>query len=1160
MADRQINSVLQYSRRLAAGPEAGTDAQLLDRFANRRDEAAFTALVGRHGPMVLALSRRILHDRQDAEDVFQAAFLVLARKAPSIRQQESIGGWLYRVAFRLALRTRADAVKRRGPGGQESGTIKPSGTGAQPVAQAGPLAEISWREVRTALDEELARLPDRWRAPLVLCYLEGKTQDEALQQLGWSKSTFRRRLEEGRKRLCSRLTRRGVTLSAGLWATLLSDQVASAAILSPLSQSTVQAAMAFAAGEIAGAAVSPQVILLVKEGLKVTAMSKMKWVAVIGLVTALTTGIGLAAHPALTVNEGTEEPKALLALADEPRDQAKPDKVDQARVDHYGDLLPAGALARLGTARFRHGDLLSSISISPDGQQIVSQSDLVRVWEAATGKELRHFTLLPALGWPGRRLGSGSLSPDGKVLAVGGQWAESDPIVLCEVATGRKLKEFGKGQYEVVSFSPDGKTLGAIASRRGRVELWDVATGQRLHAWDAHGQAYSVAFARDGKTLLTHGRDKRVCFWDVDTGRLTREIKDCPTVWNFQDPQRQVAISPEGSLLAAIRPKESNEMASVNQIDIWDVATGKELRQLSVPKQEVPEGDWTAFRAVAWGADGQLVTAGPDSSVRIWDPATARVLRRIPWGGSSWELALSRDGKHIATAPGGQTVRLIDLTKDQASDPFANLGAPGPPGEVAVSSGLAVTTHGYAMLWDAATGKELRRLEHPSGIARVHLSADGRVLFAACGDNILRAWDTGTGQEKRDFELKNGSLGPLRAVLGDAATTLALAPDGKVLLAAARPNAQIDVWNAVTGKIARTFKGRQCYVYGLAFTPEARTLVICFEDRTVEVWDVATGEKLRQFPLPEDKENAVPGRPVFTAALSPDGSLLAFGSQDRFLVLKDMVTGQDIRRLDKLPDGVFALAFSPDGKTLAWAGWQDPTVHLVEVFTGRERCTLHGHGGRVLPLAFSGDGKRLISAGNDTTALIWDLTGRLSAGDRWGKPLPPKEIEAAWVDLRSDEAARAYQAICRLAGSPTEAISFLQKRLQPVAAVDQKRMDGLIADLDSRSFAVREAASKELEKLAEIATLMCRKALEGKPSAEMRRRLQALLEQQARDWQNPSPERFQVLRAVEALEHIGSSEAQKVLQDLARGASGAWLTQEAKASLKRLNQRAVTNP
>src|SRR5439155_19364006 len=157
--------------------------------------------------------------------------------------------WLYRVAFRLALRVRAEVAKRR------------RATQSRPEASPiDPIAEISWREVCSALDEELARLPDRCRGPLVLCYLQGMTQDEALQQLGWSKSTFRRRLEEGRTKLCGRLTRRGITLSAGLWATLLSDQGASAALSSALLQTTVKAAIPFAACEAAVSTVSPHVL------------------------------------------------------------------------------------------------------------------------------------------------------------------------------------------------------------------------------------------------------------------------------------------------------------------------------------------------------------------------------------------------------------------------------------------------------------------------------------------------------------------------------------------------------------------------------------------------------------------------------------------------------------------------------------------------------------------------------------------------------------------------------------------------------------------------------------------------------------------------------------------------------------------------------------
>src|SRR5260370_29466797 len=219
MAGRQTDAVVQQIRQLAEGGRANplTDQQLLERFIARRDESAFAVLVRRHGPMILGLCRRLLQHVQAAEDVFQATFLVLARKAPAIRKQESVGSWLYGVAYRLALKAKIVSARHQARNPVSS---------RNRVSQGDPLSEITWREVCTALDEELARLPDRCRAPLVLCDLQGMPQDEALQQLGWSKSTFRGRLEEGRKKRCSRLTRRGITLASGLWATLLADPCA----------------------------------------------------------------------------------------------------------------------------------------------------------------------------------------------------------------------------------------------------------------------------------------------------------------------------------------------------------------------------------------------------------------------------------------------------------------------------------------------------------------------------------------------------------------------------------------------------------------------------------------------------------------------------------------------------------------------------------------------------------------------------------------------------------------------------------------------------------------------------------------------------------------------------------------------------------------------
>src|SRR5688572_16826675 len=180
-----------------------TDTQLVANFVARRDEASFEVLVWRHGAMVLDLCKRVLRDAHEAEDAFQATFLVLARKAAAVGRGEAVGCWLYKVAYRIALRLRARAAKRAAPGAPED---------APPAPEA--RAEADWADLRPVLDEEIARLPEKYRAPFVLCYLDGLTNEQAAEQLGCPKGTVLSRLSRGRERLRERLTRRGVTVSA----------------------------------------------------------------------------------------------------------------------------------------------------------------------------------------------------------------------------------------------------------------------------------------------------------------------------------------------------------------------------------------------------------------------------------------------------------------------------------------------------------------------------------------------------------------------------------------------------------------------------------------------------------------------------------------------------------------------------------------------------------------------------------------------------------------------------------------------------------------------------------------------------------------------------------------------------------------------------------
>jgi RNA polymerase sigma factor (sigma-70 family) len=279
MTGGQRASIFSFLRAYTAAAESRhqPDSELLARFADQRDEAAFAALVARHGPMVLGVCRRILRHSHDAEDAFQATFLVLARKAAAVRWRDSVAGWLYQTAHHLALRARAADARRRS---HESR--------AQPAPRATQTDEITLREFQQTLDDELARLPEKYRLPLVLCCLEGASRDEAAQRLGWSLQTLKDRLEQARELLRKRLARRGVTLAAALASVTLAEGTASA-IPAPLATSTVTAALLFAAGQSVPATASAAV-LLATGTLRTATLKKLVLALALSLAAALGSG------------------------------------------------------------------------------------------------------------------------------------------------------------------------------------------------------------------------------------------------------------------------------------------------------------------------------------------------------------------------------------------------------------------------------------------------------------------------------------------------------------------------------------------------------------------------------------------------------------------------------------------------------------------------------------------------------------------------------------------------------------------------------------------------------------------------------------------------------------------------------------------------------
>ncbi len=226
----------------------------------------------------------------------------------------------------------------------------------------------------------------------------------------------------------------------------------------------------------------------------------------------------------------------------------------------------------------------------------------------------------------------------------------------------------------------------------------------------------------------------------------------------------------------------------------------------------------------------------------------------------------------------------------------------------------------------------------------------------------------------------------------------------------------------------------------------------------------------------------------------------------------------------------------------------------------RVRRRLAGHLGTVESLAFSADGKWLVSGSNDTTALMWDLTGRLAAGEKWSKPLADDEMKTLWTVLKDEDAVVAFQAMQRLAADPVRSVPYLRQRLHPIAVVEEKRLARLITDLDSDRFEVREKATAELEKLGEAPLHTMQKALDGRPALETRRRLEQLIEKQVRKRWSPSAEQLRMGRALEVLERAGTPEARQVLATLAAGTPGAILTREAKSALDRLTRHAASTP
>ncbi len=1094
--------LLVHLRRLSA-VEPDSDAVRLERFARSGAQGAFAALVAEHGPMVLRVCRRVLGDPQAAEDATQATFLVLAQKARTLARADALAGWLHGVARRIALKARAGLARRGQP---------LLAADAPADRHPDPLAELSVRELLAILDEEVERLPRDYRLPVLLCCLEGHSQEETARRLGWTPGSVRGRLERGRKLLHARLVRRGIVPAAAVAALEVCRAAAATALPAALASATVRAAREFVANSAAGVTAWPRAGQLAGQFLSGAGTGTLKPALLLVLVLGLT---ALAASPLLWPAPPAPPPTPGPMTRPAPELAA-----EKNHVDREGVPLPAEAVARVGSTRLRHAGRVSAVAYAPNGTSIVSldEDGHLCFWDATTGQNQRRFRPTKT-AYDGRLV----VPPPGRSVVL----FDGFSCRSIDVATGKELHSFQldsqRGFALYPSFDPAG-TLLAI-HENNFLKLVEVDSGKERFETPLEGLITDAAISADGKTVAAAVGDRGIVLLEATTGKVLRRLEGPNLIAG------NLAFAPDGKFLL-----------SGSMPVLWDLTAGKVVGQIK---------DYLNGRCAVFSPDGQRVAVGGHDDVLLAEVPSGKELRRLPaWMATS--LAFTANGGTLLVGGWDGAVSQWDVTTgrllEASASPF--------PGIHRLSfldeRRLLIQAQTFES-WDWRAGKVLQRFPEvdvgPDSLPDV--SNDGRWLAYPVGKGEITLVDArGTEGPRRLPGHKGGTM------------TLRFAPDGRTLFSAGRWDKVVRGWDVATGQLRHEWKDHPDTASKLLVSPDGRWVLAAttFQSRSnpkqaFHVWDVKANRLAHEF--------AVPDRYFQTFAFSPDSRrLAAAGGEGGFdlntpghIVLFDLTTGQAGMDLAGHPRPISALAFSPDGRCLVAAdrdGKKEVAFRYWELATGRERHRFEGQTGHVNALAFSPSGALLAAASPEAPAYVWDVYGQAQPAAPGETKLSADEGERLWQDLGSPDAAVAFQAVRRSIGHPDAAVALFGERLHPVPPVDSKRVKQWIQELDSEDFPVRDAATRDLEKLGDQIEATLREAVTARGlGLEPMQRLRALIAK----CEAPTPDRLARLHALEALEQIATPAAVRLLEKLAAGDPGAQLTSDAAAVLDRRRQR-----